>query len=166
MPLPDIDSFASYGGRIVNYQDVEDPTTDRDAAAASAAYLSTAALTQTCPRAWARFLTAATTGAMTLAVTNPNDGAWPNIAGNKPVLARTSAGIFTLTWPATLADANGVTHTLNFRAARACAEGATYVPVQCSVTAPNVVTVYVFVGSAVPFVANDVVGTTILVEVV
>ena len=29
-PLPDIDSFASYGGQISNYQAVEDPTTDRD----------------------------------------------------------------------------------------------------------------------------------------
>lgn len=161
MTFPDTDSLDTYGGAKANYGLIVDPTTDRDADDANKAYASTAAMTHTAAQAWARFVTSATTP--TLAVTNSNDAAWGNSAPDQPVPARLGAGQFTLTWPSTVVDELGVTHTLNFRWARCAIEGAATMSgfARCVVTAPNVVTVYTFNTS---FTANDLAGKTIFVQ--
>ena len=162
MTTPAIDALSTYGGALVNYAPVEDPTTDRDALAANQAYASCAAMTQTAVRAWVRFVTSATTP--TLAVSFPNDAVWPNVFANLPVLTRSAVGVFLLTWPTTVIDALGVTQTLNFRG---CydpnIEGATLAGfANATVTAANVVTVRTF---STAFAASDIVGTTICVQV-
>ena len=156
MTLPDVDSLSVYGGALNDYFPVEDPSTDRAAAAANQGYASTAAATHTVGRAWVRFVTSATTPALT--IVNSNDSVWGNAIGVLPVLARVSAGVFTVTWPATIIDELGATHTINLRRAEIMAEGATLIPVQCSATAANVVTVYVFTTAGA---ASDQAGTTL-----
>jgi hypothetical protein len=160
LTLPDTDSFATYGGSLQNYAPVEDPTTDRDALAANQAYASIAAATHTVARAWARFVTSATTPS--LATTNGNDANWGNSLGVQPTPARVSTGVFTLTWPSTIVDENGGTHTVNLRRAFAQPEGATLYNAQALVTAPNIVTVYTFTAAGS---ANDIAGVTVHVEV-
>jgi len=159
MTTPDIDAIATYGGALNNYSPIVDPTTDRDAAMVNKALCSTAAMTQTAVRAWVRFLTHATTP--TLASSNICDGLWPNILGNRPAPTRSGTGTFLLTWPSSLNDELGVSHTLNFRAAAAFVENTTLNGfVLAKPTAANVITVYTFNTS---FAANDLAGTTILV---
>jgi len=156
MTLPDVDSLSNYGGALSDYFPVEDPTTDRAAAAANQGYASAAAATHTIGRSWVRFVTSATAPALT--TVNSNDAVWGNAIGVLPVLARVSAGLFTITWPATVIDELGATHTINLRRAEIMAEGGTLIPVQCTVTAANVVTVYVFTTAGA---ASDQAGTTL-----
>lgn len=163
MTVPDIDSLNSYGGALNNYAPVEDPTTDRDANAANKAYASTAAMTQTTTRAWARLVCAASTGALALATTNPNDGLWPNINANLPTLLRNGTGDFTLTWPVTVLDSMGVSHSLNFRAARVMIEGTLFGFANAEAETANSIRVRLANASGAP---NDFTGRTILVEAI
>lgn len=160
--LPTISALSTYGGALVNYAPVEDPTTDRDALAANIAYADCAAMTQTAVRAWARFVTSATVP--TLAVPFPNDATWPNVFANLPVLTRSAVGVFLLTWPTTVIDALGATQTLNFRGCGAPnLEGAALAGfANATVTAANVVTVRTF---STAFAASDIAATTIFVPV-
>lgn len=165
MSLPDIDSLATYGGALSNYFPIEDPTTDLDAGADNQNRCSTAAMTNTAVRAWARFVTSATTP--TLAVSNAVGGVWPTIPGNQPVVSRSAQGIFLLTYPTTITDELGVVHTLNLRGARAGGEGTSYIPCQADVTAANVVRITVFAlasGTPNTFAAADQAGVTISVQ--
>jgi len=161
MTFPAIDALATYGGALANYAPIVDPTTDRDADAANQAYASTAAMTHTATQAWARFVTSATTP--TLAVTNSNDAAWGNSTPYQPAPTRSTTGIFLLTWPTTIIDELGATHTINFRWAEVSIEGAATMSgfARCVVTAPNVVRVHVF---DTTFAAADLAGKTLLVK--
>jgi len=78
-----------------------------------------------------------------------------------PDLLDTATGTWTLTWPTTVTDQLGASHTLNLRKATVKVEGSTLKFAQCSVTAPNVVTIY---GFDTTFAANDLTGITLLVE--
>ena len=158
MTVPDIDDFNTYGGEISNYAPVEDPTTDRDAAKACQAYASTAAMTQTATRAWARMTCNTTTGTLVLV---DKDGLWPNTGPNAPTLLRNGTGDFTLTWPATVTDSRGVVHTLNFRGAAASLEGTVFGFITATPASANSVRVRLAnTGGA----ANDFAGINILVE--
>jgi hypothetical protein len=159
--LPDVDSIGTYGGALSNYSPVIDPTTDRDAGAMNQALESVAEATHTVARAWARVQLAATGAAMKIV---SSDAGWGNASPPVPNHGA-SAGIFTLQWSpatATITDGLGLTHFLNFRWARATIEGQTFGFANASVTAGNVVTIYManYLGSP-----SDFVGTTILVEV-
>lgn len=169
MTAPDIDdpsgNYAMPAGGFVDYLPVTDPTTDQTSGGQTGApganqwMCSTASMTHTSRRAWARFLGNATTP--TLAVSNGHDAHWGSSSPVKPTLVRSAVGIYTVTWPATVTDALGVSHTVNLRWSKACAEGSTLFLVQTSVTAANIVTVYVFTTA---FAASDAVGTTLFVE--
>lgn len=161
MTAPDIDDFSTYGGAKQNYAPVEDPTTDRDAADINKALCTVAALTQTATRCWARMVCAATTAGLALATSNSNDGLWPNIFANKPTLVRNGTGDFTLTWPATVLDENGDTHSLNFRAASVSLESG-FGFTNAYVSAPNAVRVRL---ADTTGAASDFVDVTILVKV-
>lgn len=158
MTCPDIDALATYGGALNNYMPVTDPTTDRDATAANQAYASAAAMTHTSRRCWARFVGSATTP--TLQVTAGHDSHWGSASGVKPTLARTGAGVVTLTWPATVTDELGVVHTLNLRWAKCCNEDADGF-FRAKVTSANVVTVTM---SDTTHAASDFAGNGIFVE--
>ncbi len=156
MGLPGSSTFGSYGAPYSNASSIENPTTDLPAPLANQFMADCAGMTRTATRAWARFTAAASTGAMTL---NDYDTTWGEVFTNvAPVEARSSTGVFTLTFPQTITDSLGNTYTVNFRRAAVSVEGSTLYLAQCSVTAANVITCYVFNTS---FAANDAVGAVL-----
>lgn len=163
MGTPDVTDAAAYGMPTGGFKNGEslapvDTTTDQDAAAASVALNDIAQMTHTADRAWVRF----TAGASPVVVaTNGHDAMWGSLSGVKPVPLKTATGTWTLTWPTTVQDQLGNTHTTNLRKARAFVEGSVLKFVQCVRTAPNVITVY---GFTTAFAADDLTGITILVE--
>jgi hypothetical protein len=120
--VPDIDNLASLGGILQNYRPVEDPTTDLDAGFGNKTRANAAAMTQTAPRAMVIFTTASTTGGLVLV---GHWSLWGNTPTVAPSLARLTTGQYTVTWPATVTDELGVTHTVSLRAAMASTEGTT-----------------------------------------
>jgi hypothetical protein len=165
MTLPDRDTLDVYGGSKENYGPVEDTTTDRDATMANYAYANVAMMSQTATRAYVRFTTAASTPSLVLVDSN---AVWGNGVSYLPALARSGTGVFTVTWPSSVTDvidtvAHGqASHTVNLKGVRIFAEGSTAILAQGKITSANVATVYTFTLGGV---ANDEVGTTILVEV-
>jgi len=142
MPLPDIDALTSLGGTLVNYAPVEDATTDLDAGADNKARNNVAMMTHTVIRAWARFTTAASTGALVLVA---HDALWGNLPGVAPTLARSSAGTFTLTYPTSVNDeiTPPNAHTLAFRGGTANVRSAAAAYIASLIpTSANVATVY------------------------
>ena len=158
MGLPDIDALATYGGAKTNYQGVGvvNPDTDRDAGDANQAYASVAAMTQTSPRVWVQFTTAATTGALVLVAWAAH---WKPATPTPPVLARSAAGKFTITFPASITDELSVNHTVAFRGGFGNAASTTTVlgPVQVTATAGNVLEACISASGAFA----DSVGTTV-----
>lgn len=141
MTLPDVDDLNTYGGALNDYAPVEDPSTDESAAFRNKYAANVAMMTQTICRAYARFVTAATTGGMSLAAHRALWGSLPAVA---PTLARSGVGIYTVTWTATQNDLLSVSHTLNFIAAWGGTRTTTSADSMKAIpTAANVVTVYV-----------------------
>lgn len=164
MTVPDIDTLNTYDGAKVNFANVEDPTTDRDATAANQAFASAAGMTHTAMRAMVR-ATLATGAAPTLANVNPHDALWLAATSTSPTTARSGVGAVSFTWPTTVADEIAATnsHTLNFRTAKAYMEGLNG-PffVQAIVTAPNVVSVKIWDNTGA---ATDANGNVLCVQV-
>lgn len=148
MTLPDIDTLATLGGALNNLSAVENPQTDRDAAGANQAYADAAAMTHTAIRAWAH-ITLNGSSTPTLVA---HDAVWGNAAGVAPVLAHSTTGVVTLTWPTTVLDeipngAPGYTgpHTVNLRAGWGNLRVvATLYEPTVAISAPNVATLSVF----------------------
>jgi hypothetical protein len=112
MTIPDVDSIDSYGGVLSNYvAGVVDPTTDRDASAANEAYASTAAMTHTAIRVYAR-LTLNGASAPTLVA---HDAVWGSLPGVAPTLSHVGTGHLRITWPATVLDELHASHAVNLR---------------------------------------------------
>lgn len=110
MALPSPTDFAAYGGKLKNYTaGIEDPTTDRDAKEVNQALSDLAMMTRMCPRAWCQF------NASNAPSIVSHDAVWGNATLLAPTVARTSAGVFTLTWPATVLDPLGEARSVNFR---------------------------------------------------
>ncbi len=141
MTTPAIDSLATYGGAMTNYAPVEDPTTDRDAAAANQAYASIAAVTNTAPRSIVVFKPHTTTGAMSL---TSHRAMWGSDVSVAPVLARATTGTYTVTLPATITDELGVVHTIALFAAHCTSQNTTVASFINCVVSSNVITVYTF----------------------
>jgi hypothetical protein len=116
MSLPDEATLSdTYGGPYTNERPVEDPTTELDAGAASELMSDVAGCTRTVERAWVKFngLTY-TSGTQSIPVDDHNAN-WGGSAGVEPVVVQTAAGIYLITWPATVIDEILVTRTLNIR---------------------------------------------------
>ena len=109
--LPSVATLDTYGGQLDNYRPVTDPTTDRDAAMMNEALADVAGLTNTGARAWCRVTINTTTGGMAIV---EHRAVWGSAPGVAPTPARSSQGIFTLTWPATVTDALGATQSVSF----------------------------------------------------
>jgi hypothetical protein len=151
MTLPNRDSLSTFGGTLgAGYTDFSapiDPTTDLPAASLNQALADVAAMTRTAVRAWARFTPA---GSSTPVLVN-HWALWGTGSPVAPVVARTTTGIFTVTWPVQVQDdittigADGYVgpQTLNLLAAHGNTEGATFFAVQASASA-NVATVWTF----------------------
>lgn len=158
--LPDIDSLATYGGPLANFAPVVDPTTDEDAAWRNLYAMNVAMLGHTAPRALRSFVGHAT------APTDPvsgfvHDALWGNSAPVKSTVAKdggAGTGRYTSTWPTTIVDELGVTHTINLRRAHAWAEGSTAYHCQAEISSANVVMVRV---TDMAGAAADAAGVTI-----
>lgn len=98
MPSFNGDAFSTYGGGLFDYSPVVDPTRDRPAAGANAAYTATAEMTLTAVRARATF----TVNGAVAPVLVSHNALWGNSLAVAPVPVRTSAGIYTVTWPTTV----------------------------------------------------------------
>jgi hypothetical protein len=154
--LPDVLSFDELGGVKTDYIPVIDPTTDLSALNLNLARDGVAQMSRTALRGWIRFATAATSGAMVL---SDWETTWKADVSTLPVLARSTAGVFTLTLPASVLDALGNTHTINLRAASVSAETFPIV-VAASISSANVITVHVGTGSTL----SDQAGTIVMVQ--
>jgi len=116
MSLPDEATLSdTYGGPYTNERPVEDPTTEIDADAASELMSDTAGCTRMIARAWVKFngLTY-TSGTQSIPVSDHN-ATWGGSAGVIPVVTQSAAGIYLITWPATVTDEILVLRTLNIR---------------------------------------------------
>jgi hypothetical protein len=147
--LPRVASVTNYDGIKADYSAPRDSTTDRTASGANPMNNDVAAMTHCDPRAWAR-LTIKSAGTTPVLVAHDEQWNNGNASNTAPVPARTSSGLFTLTYPATVYDeipasAQGATPggiTLNLRAGWGNSRGgATWANVEVSVTAANVLTI-------------------------
>jgi hypothetical protein len=159
--FPSVCAFDDFGGALVNYGEIVDPTTDRDASDINAAFASVAALSHVSDRCMVRYVSAATTGAIGDPASNVHDAAWGSDPSVKPTIARSADGIFTATWPTTVTDQEGNTYTLNLRGGHGQAEGATPYHVQVRASAANILTINV---CDMAGAASNAVGATIMVK--
>ena len=151
--LPETTDIYELGGVLANAWPVEDPTTDMDAGADNKSRSNVAMMSNTAIRGWVRFTSAASTVAMLLVAHN---AVWGNGASVVPTLARTGVGIFTVTFPTTVLDPLGVSHTVNIRAAWMNSRGgSSFFQGECIPTSANVATIYIATGAGV---ASDAAG--------
>lgn len=139
MTLPAIDDLASVGGAINDYRPVPDPTVERAANHDNIIAANAVSATRTLTRAFASF-TLGTTPALV-----QHDAVWGTGSGVAPVVARTGTGVWTITWPATVNDALGVSQAVNLRGPWVSYGGlgtTTFLLASVERTAPNVLTVY------------------------
>lgn len=131
--LPDKSTYSIMGGELVDYQPAEDPTTDLPAVADDENRADCAAMTRTITRAYVAFTTNGTTCTVV-----DHDAVWGNGLAVAPTVARSSAGTFVVTWPATVTDARGLSHALNLRRGLAEVEPDTNVYVaRAKIASPN-----------------------------
>ena len=136
MALPAAPSdINTYGGIMSNYGGlgVQDPTTDQDAGAWNQAANDIGMMTRMCPRASLSFLGSAAPPLVA------NQAMWG--VGTPPVIARSVAGTYTATFPATIIDQLGVSQTLNLQGAHAVLELG-FGEIRAEITGANVVTIY------------------------
>ena len=142
MTFPSVDTLATYGGELQDYKTAKvDATTDRSAAEGNKAFASVASMTHCAPKAIVQIQTAASTGAMVLVSW---DAAWKANTITPPTLARSTTGVFTLTFATTFTDELGDTQTTSLRWALAQYAEATAYRAQAEVTSANVVTLYTY----------------------
>jgi hypothetical protein len=153
--LPDKSTLSTYGGVLVNARPVENGATDQSASAGNQAMADCAGMTRTSTRAWARFTTAATLGALVL---NSWDAVYGEVVSNAaPTFIKGSTGLFSVVFPSTITDALSVVHPLNFQRCGVMVEGSTLFLAQAGFVA-NAVTVAVWTTG---FALTDAVGTVI-----
>jgi hypothetical protein len=164
MPLPNRSTASTFDAiNKINDQNVPPAVqaTDWDNTKLGPGVSDVAALGQTAPRAWIRFTTASSTGALVLVQWQ---AVWINATPTTPILTRTGTGVFTITFPTVVSDeydaSLGVTNqiTLSLNGALVGVEGATFYNVNAQASG-NIITVHT--GSSGS--ANDIAGTTLMV---
>lgn len=169
--FPNVASLATYGGPLNDYSAPRNSSTDRSASGTNPAYGDIAAMTHCGVRAYVRFVPHGT-GSPTFAASSARDEGWNNGNNVAPVIARSSTGLYTATYPSTVFDEipssfNGSTPAgiaLNLRAAWVNLElgSTTNYDANARVSSPNVITVAIYtVGTSTLVDPND--GTTLAV---
>ena len=146
MPAPDRDTISTYGGPYNDYSPAIDPTTDASSAGFNPMLSNVAMMLNVAPRAWVRFQPQ---GSSTPLLTS-HWAMWGTGSSVAPVIARTTTGIYTVTWPTVVQDQvpQGYlgfvgNHTTNLLASMGQTEGATFFMVQGSASG-NVGTYHIF----------------------
>jgi len=136
--LPEVASVSTFGGPFSNKDSVVDPETECDASFFNLLLVQLTMAGYTVPRAWARCTIAA--AAITLA---DHSAVWGDTTGVKPTVARTSAGLYTVTWASTYDDlqATPETHSFAIRAVLASGANGTTAAIVNATFSGNVVTV-------------------------
>lgn len=134
MVLPDNDDYASLGGGITNAYPVANPQTDIDAAKLCKLIANVASMVGTSWRAWALV------DLSTIAIAS-HGSQWGDDLSVKPVPSKLSTGVYAITWPTSIVDDLGASHTLALRAAaRPGVVSATLYHAQIASVVANVVT--------------------------
>lgn len=139
MTLPDTDDLSALGGVMIDYHRVEDPTCDMGAEFDNKVRTNVAAMTQTIDRVYMQF-TSAASNPITVVRHHAN---WGNVPAVAPTVSRVSAGRYTVTWPATVTDELGVTHTVNLVGGRGNAQAGVFYQVQFLANGANSADVYI-----------------------
>ena len=112
MSLPDSISFSGVGGNKLEYSAVVDTSTDRSAAEVNTAFACAAAISRTTIRAWVKFNT---DDAEVVTVT-AWDAVWKEFITTPPTVTLENDGKYLVTFPATVLDEQGVSHSVNLNA--------------------------------------------------
>jgi len=104
-------TIASYGGPYVDLTVVTTPTGEISSTFDNKALDDCAAMTNTATRSWCEFLTNASTNPA--AADTSHSSLWGTGSTGKPVVTRTGAGLYRVTFPTTYLDGNSQTQTLN-----------------------------------------------------
>jgi hypothetical protein len=147
MPLPASSTISNFDGdNKVNNQNIPpaNQTLDWDNTKLGAAMSDVAGMDQTCPRVIVRMTLASTTGAMVL---NSWRAVWQNVTSTAPVIARSTTGVYTITFPTMVSDeydsSVGITNNIavNLGYATIGIEGAEFYFATAAATSANVITV-------------------------
>lgn len=141
MSLPDSNSFNSLGGELQDYAPVTDPTTDLSAEASNEMRCDVAAMTRTATRAIVKFTVSG--GAVTIANTD-FEAVYGNSLTYKPSGVVNGNGDYTITFPATVNDARGIEHDVNFKYCWANYDGpiTDFYVARAKILSPNTVQVF------------------------
>lgn len=160
MILPTSAGISNYGGAKQDYAPSEDPSTDELAADRNNLVDDVAGMTHTACRAWRCFVGGSGGSPADPADGNTHDAVWGNASSVKPTVTRSSTGVYVVTWPTSISDALGTSHTIAIRRVLHVAiESATAFVGTAVITAANVITVHTFSSTT----ANDASGANITV---
>lgn len=112
MPLPSVDAFSSFVtvDELTDFAPVTDPTTDVPASAMNILMANSAMSSRMMPRAYVVWQW---DGAAVEII--EHDAVWGNSFAVQPTVVHSSTGLYTITWPATVADALGDNHNINLK---------------------------------------------------
>lgn len=108
MPLPLAMDYAELGGEKEDFEAVTDAETQISAEELNATRCAVAMLSRMCPRALVTFQYVDG-----YAEVLEHEAVWGNAAEDAPEVARNDTGDFTITWPATVEDERGDSHSVN-----------------------------------------------------
>ncbi len=148
-------SLADYGSAKVDKKPSANATSTLAAAHYNRLAEDTAAMTRTNDRAVVSFVTIGAPGTVSVASYNSH---WGSGASVQPALARSSQGVYTITFASTYTDGLSVVETVAMVAAHAQCSGATYAICQCTVSSSTLITVRIFDAGGS---ATDVAGATL-----
>ena len=108
-------TIGNYGGVYVDQRTVVDPESEMAAAYGNRFLEDLAQATRTVERASVDFLTSAAAAAALPPATISFDSVWGSSAAEKPVVAKTAQGLYTITFAVSFTDGLAVSENVSFR---------------------------------------------------
>lgn len=111
--LPEVADADTFGGTFADADAVVDPETELAASYFNRLVTNVVAMSHALPRAWVRLTASASPSVV------DHGAVWGSTNGVKPAVSRSSAGVYTVTWSASLYDlqATPEVHSISIRAA-------------------------------------------------
>lgn len=157
MPLPDKDDFPSLAGKLNDYTEVVDPTTDLPSLASNITRANVAGMTRTVDRVYVKWTVPE------LDNTSANVLDFDSVVGNesslRPTITKVTIGQWRFTWTPSLTNLMGDEAFWNFREGHAHASHSSPIHLQAKRVSPNVIDVYMW--SLPSASATDAVGATL-----